>query len=137
VKIIMLTVFDDNDKVFNSIMAGASGYLLKDEKPARIISALEEAMDGGAPMSPTIAAKSLQLIRDVNVKPESKVDFELTAREMETLEHIAKGENYQVIADKLFISPKTVRKHIENIYRKLQVHNKMEAVQLAIKHGIL
>jgi DNA-binding NarL/FixJ family response regulator len=137
VKIIMLTVFDDNEKIFNSILAGASGYLLKDEKPGKIIEALEEATEGGAPMSPTIAAKSLQLIRQVSAKPESDVDFDLTRREMEILEHISKGENYQEIADRLFISPKTVRKHIENIYRKLHVHNKVEAVQLAIKHGLV
>ncbi|MCH2197761.1 MAG: response regulator transcription factor [Flavobacteriales bacterium] len=137
IKVIMLTVFDETDKIFNSILAGASGYLLKDEKPGKLIQAIEEAIEGGAPMSPVIAAKSLQLIRSGKQEPIESVDFGLTNREMEILEEISKGKNYQQIADKLFISPKTVRKHIENIYRKLQVHNKVEAIQLAMKHGII
>lgn len=135
--IVMLTVFDESQKIFNSIVAGASGYLLKDEKPKKLIQAIEEAVEGGAPMSPVIAAKSLQLIRTVKTESTSTVDFGLSNREMEILEQIAQGKNYQEIATALFISPKTVRKHIENIYRKLQVHNKVEAVQLALKHGII
>lgn len=137
VVVIMLTVFDENDKIFQSILAGANGYLLKDEKPAKLLQAIEEGIEGGAPMSPAIAAKSLQLIRGVAVQPTNEVDFGLTPREMEILEQIAEGKSYQEIAKRLFISPKTVRKHIENIYRKLQVHNKMEAVQLALKHRLI
>lgn len=133
VKIIMLTVFDETDKIFDSIMAGATGYLLKDEKPGKILGALEEAMEGGAPMSSLIASKSLQLVRRGTASPPTeKKDYKLSEREVEILELIAKGENYQQIADQLFISPKTVRKHIENIYRKLQVHNKVDAVKLAL-----
>lgn len=135
--VIMLTVFDENDKIFNSIVAGANGYLLKDEKPAKLIQAIEEALEGGAPMSPVIASKALKLIRSVHDVPKSEVDFGLTNRETEILELIAEGRSYQEIANQLFISPKTVRKHIENIYKKLQVHNKVEAVQLALKHGLL
>lgn len=138
IKIIMLTVFDDGDNLFNSILAGATGYLLKDEKPHRILSAFEEAMEGGAPMSPVIAAKSLELIR--GKKPDAaqnSEEFNLTKREIEILEFIAKGETYQQIADKTFISPKTVRKHIENIYLKLQVHNKVDAVRLAMEKKIV
>lgn len=137
VKVIMLTVFDENEKIFSSILAGASGYLLKDEKPARLLAALHEAIDGGAPMSPIIAQKSLQLIRSIGNEPQPSIDFGLSQREMEILEKISEGSNYQEIAEKLFIAPKTVRKHIENIYRKLQVHNKVEAIQLAMKHGII
>lgn len=136
VKIIMLTVFDEEEKIFQSILAGATGYLLKDEKPTKIISALEEAMEGGAPMSPVIASKSLQMIRGKKAEaPEN--NFNLTKRELEILELIAAGDNYQKIADKLFISPRTVRKHIENIYTKLQVHNKVEAIQMATKNKLL
>ncbi len=139
-KILMLTVFDESEKIFESIMAGASGYLLKDERPQRLIQAIEDAIDGGAPMSPAIAAKALNLIK-FNVRGVATstevLDFGLTKRELEILEHIGQGDNYQQIADALYVSPKTVRKHIENIYRKLQVHNKVEAVQLALKHGIL
>lgn len=139
VKVVMLTVFDESDKIFDSILAGASGYLLKDEKPARLLLAIEEALEGGAPMSPAIASKALRLIRsELNDRQSGKkVDFGLSAREMEILEGIGRGESYQTIAEKLDISPGTVRKHIENIYRKLQVHNKVEAVQLALRHGMI
>ena len=138
IKIIMLTVFDDGDNIFNSILAGASGYLLKDEKPGKILSAFEEAMEGGAPMSPVIATKSLQFIRGKNPDVmKNSEEYRLTKREIEILEYIARGETYQQIADKIFISPKTVRKHIENIYTKLQVHNKVDAVRLAMEKKIV
>lgn len=138
VKIVMLTVFDDGDNIFNAILAGANGYLLKDAKPSRLLAAIEEAMEGGAPMSPQIAAKTLQLVRGTRTEaiPESN-DFNLTKREIEILDRLASGETYQQIAGKIFISPKTVRKHIENIYTKLHVHNKIEAVDKARKHGLL
>ncbi len=138
VKIVMLTIFDDAEKIFDAILAGATGYLLKDEKPAKILAAMEEAMEGGAPMSASIALKSLALIRGKNSESsEEKKEFNLSKREVEILELIAKGENYHQIADKLFISPKTVRKHIENIYSKLQVHTKIEAIKMAAKHKLL
>jgi DNA-binding NarL/FixJ family response regulator len=137
VKIVMLTIFDETEKIFDAILAGAGGYLLKDEKPEKLIAAIEEAMEGGAPMSASIAAKSLQLIRGKNTEAVSKKEFNLSARELEILELLAKGENYNQIAEKLFISPKTVRKHIENIYTKLQVHNKVEAIQVATKNKLL
>ncbi len=138
VKIIMLTVFDEEDKIFQSILAGASGYLLKDEKPGRILAALEEALEGGAPMSPAIAAKSLEIIRNKKSKSNTPVqNFNLTKRELEILEQIATGNSYQFIADRLFVSPKTVRKHIENIYTKLQVHNKLDAVKLAMQNNLV
>lgn len=138
VKIIMLTVFDEEDKIFQSILAGASGYLLKDEKPGRILAALEEALEGGAPMSPAIAAKSLEIIRNKKSKSNTPAqNFNLTKREVEILEQIATGNSYQFIADRLFVSPKTVRKHIENIYTKLQVHNKLDAVKLAMQNNLV
>ncbi len=137
VKVIMLTVFDESDKIFDSILAGANGYLLKDEKPAKLFEAIEEALEDGAPMSPAIANKALRLIRGGSKEVQKSVDFGLTARELEILEYIAVGQSYILIADALFISPKTVRKHIEKIYKKLQVHNKVEAIQLAQRHGML
>jgi DNA-binding NarL/FixJ family response regulator len=137
-KIIMLTVFDDGDNIFNAILAGANGYLLKDSKPARLLTAIEEAVEGGAPMSPSIAAKALQLLRGNRTEPLlEENDFQLTKRELEILEQLATGNTYQEIADKLFISAKTVRKHIENIYGKLHAHNKVEAIQIAQKHKLL
>jgi DNA-binding NarL/FixJ family response regulator len=141
IKIIMLTVFDDEEKIFKSIQAGASGYLLKDEKPVKIIEVVNTIMDGGAPMSPTIAAKSLELLRNPKKFEGSQdkliEDYALSKREVEVLEEISKGSEYTKIAEELFISPKTVRKHIENIYKKLQVHNKMQAVQKAQKHNLI
>ncbi len=135
IKVIIHTVFDDNDKIFESILAGASGYLLKDEKPSVLIAGILEAMEGGAPMSRSIASKTLQLIR--RNTEENRKDFKLTKRELQILNGLSNGQNYQQIADELFISPKTVRKHIENIYQKLQVHNKIDAVKLAMKHQII
>lgn len=135
IKVIMHTVFDEDDKVFESILAGACGYLLKDDKPSKILLSIEEAMEGGAPMSVPIANKVLGFIR-VN-KQSGNEKFELTDRELQILQHIAKGENYQQIADVLFISPKTVRNHIEKIYKKLQVHNKVDAVLVAMKNKLI
>ena len=139
IKIIMLTVFDDEESIFNAIRAGANGYLLKDEKPDTIHQSIHDIMNGGAPMSAIIASKSLEILRNPErlMKTEEAPDFQLTKRETEILEQLSKGLSYQLIGENLFISPATVRKHIENIYRKLQVHNKMEAVQLAMKHKII
>jgi DNA-binding NarL/FixJ family response regulator len=139
-KIMMLTVLDREDKIFDAIKAGASGYLLKDEKPSRILACIEELLDGGAPMSPVIAMKTLEMLRNQMVS-EQKIEtvqspesFNLSKREVEILEKIANGLNYNQIAEQLFISAKTTRKHIENIYQKLHVHSKLEAVQVAQKN---
>ncbi|NQZ75137.1 MAG: response regulator transcription factor [Ekhidna sp.] len=140
VKVIMLTVFDENDKIFDSILAGASGYLLKDVKTIQIIEAIEDVLDGGAPMSPEIATRILGLLRGKStgeLQQQRADKFGLTKRQLEILQEIALGSHYNQIAEKLFISPKTVRKHIENIYSKLHVHNKVEAIQLAMKHKII
>ncbi len=139
IKVIMFTVFDDEQRIFQAVQAGAMGYLLKDEAPGAIRDAIMMIMDGGAPMSPTIAAKSLQLLRDParaeNTTQET--EYSLTKRETEVLEQISQGLEYREIATNLFISPATVRKHIENIYRKLQVNNKMRAVKKASRHGLI
>lgn len=131
IKILILTIFDDNENIFEAILAGASGYILKDEKPGKLIEAIESCMDGGAPMSPQIAVKALQILREGNPgKTSPQENTLLSDREKEILEMLAEGRKYQHIADKLFISVKTVGKHIENIYHKLQVHNKVEAIQV-------
>lgn len=138
VKIMMLTVFDEDDKIFASILAGASGYLLKDEKPAKLLEAIEECMDGGAPMSPSIAAKAIALLRGKHAEQAKHAeDYGLTKRELEILQKTASGLTNNQIADELFISPKTVRKHIENIYQKLQVHNRVEAVNVAMRDKLI
>lgn len=139
IKIIMLTVFDDEDKIFQSIQAGANGYLLKDETPKKILEGIKMIMEGGAPMSPTIASKALNLLRFQNIDENLNniEDFKLSKREIEILEQLSKGLVYKQIADNLIISPFTVRKHIENIYKKLQVNSKLMAVQKAKKHNII
>ncbi len=140
IKVIMSTVFDDEQNLFDAIMAGASGYLLKDEPPAKIHRSIYEAIEGGAPMSAVIARKSLFLIKKYTVRESEspiEVDYQLTNRELEILEHISKGLTYDQISDRLFISYGTVRKHVENIYRKMKVHNKIEAIEKGKRGGIL
>ncbi|HHG86119.1 MAG TPA: response regulator transcription factor, partial [Bacteroidetes bacterium] len=140
IKVIMLTIFDDDENIFHSILAGADGYLLKDEPPQKLETGIHDIMEGGAPMSAPIAAKALKLLRsplESGVQAGTREDFGLSKRELEILEQLCQGLNYQEIASNLFISPKTVRKHIENIYRKLRVHNKVDAVRLANKHRLI
>lgn len=137
VKVIMLTTFDDDEKILQAIMAGASGYLLKEESAASIQSSIHEVLEGGAPMSPAIALKVLRLLRNPIHTTQPRQDFGLTAREIELLEQLKNGLTYDQVAANLFISNGTVRKHIENIYRKLQVNNKVEAVQKAAQHRLV
>jgi DNA-binding NarL/FixJ family response regulator len=131
VQIIMLTIFDNEENIFNAIKAGATGYLMKEEKIVRIRQAFEDVMDGGAPMSPMIAQKSLNMLM-TGFKPKNEQltynsgQEELTKREMEILELLAMGYKNQGAADKLFISMATVKKHVENIYQKLQLHSRVE-----------
>lgn len=131
---VMITVFDDDEKVFDAIQSGASGYLLKDESASSIHRAIDDLMlYGGAPMSPQIARKAFQLIQQKN-DPKQE-NHPLSAREMDILHAIAEGKNYIEIAEKLFISPHTVRKHMTNIYEKLHVHSKVAAVTMAMNKG--
>lgn len=138
IKVIMLTVFDNDELIFNAIKAGADGYLLKDIGPESLKNGILETLDGGAAMTPSIAQKTLRLLRNpVAFETGTKQDFELTDRETEVLEQLGKGLSYTKIADNIFLSPSTVRKHIENIYRKLQVHSKLEAVEKAKKNNLI
>ncbi|HNP33509.1 MAG TPA: response regulator transcription factor [Flavobacterium sp.] len=131
-KIIMLTVFDNDENIFNAIKAGADGYLLKEVNPKELHQGIIETLNGGAAMNPSIALKTLKLLRNPHEFGNSEQeDIKLTSREIEVLEQLSKGLSYNIIADNLFLSPGTVRKHIENIYNKLQVHNKLEAIQKA------
>jgi len=135
VKILILTMFDDDNKLFEAIKAGASGYLLKDEKTHKIINAITEVLEGGAPMSPIMASKTLDLLRqgsnDLHIQSVSK-SAELTLRENEILEWLVRGLNVRNISEKLFVSDKTIRKHLEHIYQKLQVKGCREAVAKVI-----
>lgn len=136
-KIIILTVFDDDDKIFEAIHAGANGYVLKDAKPKKIFYAIEDVLDGGVPMSPSVAIRTLDLLLNFIPSPKkvkAPIDYELSEREIEVLNLLSTGKNYNMIAEVLFLSPKTIRGHLERIYKKLHVHTKLEAVQLAQKH---
>jgi DNA-binding NarL/FixJ family response regulator len=139
IKILMLTVFDDDENIFKAIKAGASGYLLKEIDAKNLHKSIFEVVNGGAPMTPSIALKTLKLLRNPSLlESAEKIDeIKLTIRETDILEHLSKGLNYNEIADNLIISPSTVRKHIENIYKKLQVHNKIKAVLKAKKHNLI
>lgn len=139
IKIIMLTVFDNDEHIFNAIKAGADGYLLKEVSPDMLHNGILETLNGGAAMHPSIAMKTLKLLRNPIVFENVSLDEEikLTPREIEVLEQLSKGLNYQQIAENLILSPATIRKHIENIYTKLQVHNKLEAVQKAKDRNII
>ena len=140
IKIIMLTVLDDDSYIFKAIKAGANGYLLKEIGPEKLYKSIQEVLNGGAPMSPSIALKTLKLLRNPIVLDAKKItsgDIKLSKRETEILEHLSKGLKYNDIAENLIISPATVRKHIENIYKKLRVHNKMEAVLKAQQHKLI
>jgi len=138
IKIIMLTVFDNDENIFNAIKAGADGYLLKEVNPKELHQGIIETLNGGAAMNPSIALKTLKLLRNpIDFEQKSDEEIKLTNREIEVLEQLSKGLNYNIIADNLFLSPSTVRKHIENIYTKLQVHNKLEAIQKARNNNLI
>jgi DNA-binding NarL/FixJ family response regulator len=124
--IIMLTVHDDNDSLFNSILAGADGYLLKDTLPSRLLAAIQEVRSGGSPMTPQIARRVVQCFRK-NDLVRAKVE-NLTPREMEVLEQLALGNRYKEISDNLGISLDGIRFHIRGVYNKLHVHSRTEAV---------
>lgn len=139
IKIIMLTVFDNDENIFKSIKAGADGYLLKEVNAKDLHQGILETMNGGATMTPSIALKTLKLFRNPidfeNIVNEEEI--QLTAREIEVLEQLTKGLKYQHIAENLFLSVGTIRKHVENIYTKLQVHNKLEAIQKAKNNKLI
>ena len=134
-KIIMLTIFDDDDNVMKAILAGADGYLLKKTAPPLILSSLKDCLEGGSPMTPSIAKNVLTLFK--KHIPQQNEDFLLTQREQEILHLLVEGIDNQSIADKLFISVQTVRNHIRHIYEKLQVHTKSQAVVKAIRKGLV
>jgi DNA-binding NarL/FixJ family response regulator len=126
--IIMQTVFNDNDRIFQSIAAGASGYLLKNTSPTRILESIREAATGGAPMTPSIAHKILEVFRSKKPALPAKEQAQLNDRQKEILECIFNGMSYKLIAEKLFISVETVRYHVKNIYDILHVHSRDELI---------
>ncbi len=135
-KILMETIFEDDKKIFDSICAGAEGYILKNTPPVEILSAIKEIYEGGSPMTPTIANRVLKMVKTQRTT-DSKNLFNLTDREKEILSCLVEGMSYKLIADECTISIDTVNVHIKNIYKKLQVHSKSEAVAKAIKGRIV
>ena len=139
IKIIMLTVFDNDENIFRSIKAGADGYLLKEVNAKDLHQGILETMNGGATMTPSIALRTLKLLRNPfeQLSSPNNEDVRLTAREIQVLEQLSKGLKYNNIAENLILSVGTIRKHIENIYTKLQVHNKIEAIQKAKNKNLI
>ncbi|HMR81608.1 MAG TPA: response regulator transcription factor [Niabella sp.] len=139
IKIIMLTVFDDDDNIFKAIQSGADGYLLKEIEPQALYDAITQTLEGGAARTPSIALKTLNLLRSpLPIQTDEVEDtVHLSDRETEVLEQLSTGLPYTSIAENLFISPSTVRRHIENIYQKLQVHSKIEAIAQAQKRRLI
>ena len=135
-KILMQTVFEDNEKIFASILAGADGYLLKQTSPAKLLEGIVEVSQGGAPMTPAIAKKVLQLFaqRSSLAKPN---DFKLTERETQILKLLVDGFSYKLIADKCDISYATVNTHVSHIYEKLKVSSAAAAVSMALREGLV
>ncbi|WP_128543502.1 response regulator [Larkinella soli] len=125
IDVLMLTVFDDDDRVFESIRAGATGYLLKKTSPARIMEAIREVYEGGAPMSPSIARRVMQ---SMHRRPGTGDLAQLTERETEILSLLSRGKSYKMVASETGISIETVRTHIKRIYEKLHVHSVTEAI---------
>jgi len=132
---LMLTVYNDDDRIFDALCAGACGYLLKNTPPARLLVSLEEAVMGGSPMSPEIARRVVTLFRDI--RPPETADYQLTPHETRLLKLLVDGHNYKTAAQELGVSVNTISFHMRHIYEKLQVHSKSEAVSKALRHHLI
>jgi DNA-binding NarL/FixJ family response regulator len=135
VALLVLTVYEDDDRIFQALCAGADGYLLKKTPPARLLESLGEMIGGGAPMSPEIARRVLRLFRDG--RPARKVPHDLTPHELRLLKLLVEGHNYQSAAAELGVSFSTINFHMQNIYGKLHVHSKSEAVAKALRQRLV
>ena len=131
---IALTVYDDDERIFQALCAGASGYLLKKTPPDRLLDALRDVVAGGAAMSPEVAGRVIALFKDH--RPPEKVDYDLTPHELRLLRLMGEGHSYQMAADELGITINTVGFHVRSIYGKLDVHSKSEAVARALRTGL-
>lgn len=133
--ILMITVYDDDERIFDALCAGANGYLLKRTAPMRLLESLREAVDGGSPMSPEVASKVIRLFREF--RPPERADYDLTPHEVRLLKLLVEGHNYNTAAKELKCSVNTVKFYIKRIYEKLQVHSKSEAVAKALKERLI
>lgn len=137
IKVLVVTMFDDDENIFDAIMAGASGYLLKEDSRETLHKAINDTLEGGSAMSPGIALKVLKMVRKPFTPSQNQQDFGLSQREIEILNQLKSWLTYEQIAANLNISYFTVRKHIENIYRKMQVRNKLEAINKASDNNLI
>ena len=133
--LLMLTVYDDDDRIFDALCAGACGYLLKRTGPARLLESLREAVSGGAPMSPEVASRVIGVFREI--RPPERADYDLTPHETRLLKLLVEGHNYTTAAEELKVSYNTVKFHMRHIYEKLQVHSKSEAVAKAMRERLI
>lgn len=133
--VLMLTVYDDDERIFDAMCAGACGYLLKKTPPARLLESLREAVQGGAPMSPEVARRVIGLFRDF--RPPDRADYHLTPHETRLLKLFVEGHNYKTAAAELRVSVNTINFHVRSIYEKLQVHSRSEAVAKALLNRLV
>lgn len=133
--VLMLTVYDDDERIFDALCAGASGYLLKTTPPARLLDALREAAGGGGPMSPEVASRVITLFREI--RPPERSGYDLTPHEIRLLKLVVEGHNYKTAAVELGVSVHTIDFHLRSIYSKLQVHSKSEAVAKALRERLV
>lgn len=136
VQVLMQTMFDDDEYIFNAICSGASGYILKTTTPSGYIEAIQNVYSGGSPMTPSIARKVFGLFKN-NIYSPSKENYNLTEKEKEILQHLVHGRSYKMIAEEMKISTETVKTHMKNIYTKLHVNSNTEAVAKALKDKIV
>jgi DNA-binding NarL/FixJ family response regulator len=134
-KLLMLTAYEDDERIFAALCAGASGYLLKKTAPARLLEGLHEAVAGGAPLSPEVARRVLKLFHEI--RPPAHADYHLTPHELRILKLLEDGHNYATAAAELHVTANTINFHLQNIYTKLQVHSKTEAVAKALRHRLI
>jgi DNA-binding NarL/FixJ family response regulator len=135
VRVLMLTVYDDDDRVFDALCAGASGYLLKKTPPARLLDSIKETVGGGAPMSPEVARRVIALFREV--RPPERADYQLTPHEVRLLKLLVDGHSYKTAAVELGVTTHAVSFHLRSIYEKLHVHSKSEAVAKALRNRLV
>jgi DNA-binding NarL/FixJ family response regulator len=133
--ILMSTIYDDEERVFDAICAGACGYLLKKTPPARLLESIREAVAGGAPMTPEVARRVIKLFREI--RPPERANYELTPHETRLLKLFVEGHNYKTAAAELDVSINTINHHVRNIYSKLQVHSRSEAVAKALRDRLV
>jgi DNA-binding NarL/FixJ family response regulator len=133
--LLVLSVYEDDDRIFDALCAGASGYLLKKTSPARLLEGLREAVNGGAPMSPEVARRVIGLFREI--RPPENADYQLTPHETRLLKLLVEGHNYKTAAAELGVSVNTISFHLKHIYEKLQVHSKSEAVSKALRDHLI